>query len=148
MWIIPSGQRYCSEARGGLVRYAELHFDRNVLNSLAGKTIITEPVRARAGHFDSFIYRGALELELLVQKSDDLSRMAAQTLGQTLLLEFYRRYRQPGTSKPAFRKIGLSANEKSVIEEFIAAHLDSELCLGALANAAKMTPHEFLIAFR
>jgi AraC family transcriptional regulator len=148
VWVIPAHQRYCSEAKGGLVHYAELHLDSSIVNQLARKTVVTRPARARAGHFDGFLHRGILELEALTERTDDLAKMAAESLSHSLLLHFYSGYSDPVTVNPACREIRLAAREKTSIEQFVAAHLDCTLRLETMAALVAMTSHEFLIAFR
>lgn len=148
IWVVPENRRYLTQARGGLVHYAELHFDRSVVNGLAGKQVVKRPLRARAGHFDGFLQRTVLRLEALAGSSDDLSQMAAQSLSQTLLLDFYCRYAGDADLTPVSRRVRFSAREASLIEQFVAEHLDSQLRLETLAALVTMTPHELLIAFR
>lgn len=147
IWIIPAGQRYCSQARGGVVRYAELHMDRSIVNNIVGKDLVTQPIRARAGHFDSFFHRAILHLEFLAGRSDDLSFMAAESLAQSLLFDFYSRYGAT-SPEPIGHQLRLNVTEKRLTEQYIADFLGEPLRLNALAALNKMTAHEFLIAFR
>ncbi len=148
IWIVPSSQRYSTQARGGLVHYAELQFDHAVANHLIGKSVVKRALRAMAGHFDSFLHQAVLRLESLALANDDLSQMAAQSLSQTLLLDFYCRYGKGVKFKSSSRHIRLNTAETSLIAQFITQHLDSALRLETLASLVKMTTHELLIAFR
>lgn len=148
IWVVPAGQRYTSIARGGRVRYAELQFDRSAALRLAGEPLAGPPVRARAGHFDEFLYRAALRLETLARAGGRLDRMAAESLTTTLLLDFYSRYGTADGVEPAPRRIRLLPPERSRVESLIASHLGSPIRIAWLAAAVTMTPHEFLIAFR
>ena len=148
VWVVPSGQRYSSEALGGLVHYAELRFDRSLLDRIADKSADALPVLPKAGCFDNFLFRGALRLQALTQSSGDLSQLAAESLSQTLLLDFYCRYREPSVVVFPSRRVRLSSRERRLIEDYVEEHLDSALRLDSMASRVRMTSHEFLIAFR
>ena len=147
VWIIPSGSRYSTEARGGVVRYAELHVDGTVLNRIAGTPLIHQPVRSCAGVFDGFLHRAARRLGELSNAQDDLSKMAAETLSLALMTDFYSRYLHQG-STPSNRKVRFDRTERKLIEGFIHENLGTPLKLNVLAEQVRMTVHEFLIAFR
>lgn len=148
VWIVPAGQRYCTHAQGGSVHFAELHLDPAHVDRLTGRSSPANPVRARAGCFDGFLQRGVLRLEALAQQNDDLSRLTAASLSHALLLDFYCRYRSGNTPSPGRRGMRFGESERRAVEQHIAHNLGSPLRLEALAAFARMTPHEFLIAFR
>ena len=148
IWIVPSGQRYGSHARGGLVHYAELHLNLHVAKAIVGREAFLKPVRPRAGCFDPFLYRAVQRLEALSQESDDVSRLAAESLIQTILLDFYGRYGEGEAPAALSRQIRFSVAERNAIGEYIAANLGEPLRLEVLAARVLMTVHEFLIAFR
>jgi AraC family transcriptional regulator len=147
VWIIPSGSRYSTEARGGIVRYAELHVDRVALNRIAGTPLIHQPVRSCAGVFDGFLHRAALRLEEVSKAQDDLSKMAAETLSLALMTDFYSRYLHQGSAS-SNRKVLFDRAGRKLIESFIHENLGTTLKLDVLAEQVRMTVHEFLIAFR
>ncbi|MEZ5398478.1 MAG: AraC family transcriptional regulator [Bryobacteraceae bacterium] len=148
VWIVPAGQRYRTQARGGLVHYAEIHLDPGEVDRLAGSRWSGQPVRARAGHFDGFLHRSVLRLEALVQERDDMSLLAAESLGHTLLLDFYCRYRSSSAQRMNRRGVRLDSGERRQLEAFVGDNLGSPLRLETMAAAVHMTAHEFLIAFR
>ncbi|HEU0118910.1 MAG TPA: helix-turn-helix transcriptional regulator [Bryobacteraceae bacterium] len=138
LWIIPAGSRYSAQAKGGRIRYAELHFRPAALSS---------PISARAGHYDAFFHQAALRLESLAARQDDLSRLTAETLSFALQLDFYQRFGGAAFPEPHRSPRFLAAEQKR-IESHIEQHLDSPLRLPALAALAGRTSHDFLIAFR
>lgn len=148
IWIVPAGQRYSSEAQGGLVHYAELHFDAGVISRAAGKQIALAPAPPKAGHFDAFLHRGVMRLESLAQQPGDLSALTAESLSHALLLDFYQRYCANGADPAPLRHIRFSARERAAVESLIQSSLGGRLKLNSLASHVRMTTHEFLIAFR
>ncbi len=148
IWIVPSGQRYRSQAMGGLVHYAELHLSPDVAKAIVGGAFFPKPVRPRAGFLDPFLHRAVLRLEALAQRSDDVSRLAAESLSQAILLDFYGRYGDGEAPASHSRNIRFSAGEREAIAEYITANLGEPLRLEVLAARVHMTVHDFLIAFR
>jgi AraC family transcriptional regulator len=146
IWVVPAGHRYRSSALGGRVHYAEMHFDRRVLEAESRKPI-RQP-RALAGHHDPALSQWARRLEELSRATDDLSRLASESLGRTLLLDFYCRYSSTERPKWDTRRIRFSGDERKRTEVYIEGHLGSCLRLDALAALVHMTTHEYLIAFR
>lgn len=144
IWQVPQGSRYSSSARGGRVRYAEMHIDSS---TVAGKPI---PILPRTGLYLGFAHHGFEQLasSLARTRHSDLSRMASQTLAQSLaltLLDGGLAARQMPASPGDDR---LSATEKSAIEAFIDQHLGTPLHLETLAPLVSRTVNEFLIHFR
>lgn len=138
-WLIPAGHRYASQARGGVIRYAELYFPSKDLIDL----------RPRVGQFDAFLYQSVRYLASLLGQNDDLSRMILQTLSQTLSLHVIKHYGDPQAAyirRP--RAPELAASTAKQIEEFIAAHLDERITLDSLAQIAQLTTHQLLPSFR
>jgi len=137
-WVIPSEARYASLAQGGIVRYAELFFD-----PLPAAT----PIRPRAGFYDPFLFHAVTRLESLAQRSDDLARMAAHSLSQSIYGHFFLEYagNDPAPPPPS---AGLSPAERSRLLSLLAENLDSALTLDRLAGEVHRSVNEFLIAFR
>jgi AraC family transcriptional regulator len=139
VWLIPAGQSYASQARGGVVRYAELYLEPDALTAL----------RPRAGRYDEFLHQSVRYLAPLLAQTDDLSQMIGQSLTQTLRLHVLRHYGDsPAASIPPQREPGLTASTAKRLQEFIAAHLGEHLTLEALAQLAQLTTHQLLRAFR
>lgn len=148
IWVVPSGQRYRSQAMGGQVHYAELHLRPEVAKAIVGEAFFPKPVRPRAGLLDPFLHRAVLRLEALAQRSDDVSRLAAESLSQAILLDFYGRYSDGEAPAARSRNLRFLAGEREAIGEHIAANLGEPLRLEALAARVHMTVHDFLMAFR
>ncbi len=148
-WVVPAQTRYSSLAQGKLVRYAELFLDPHQLSTVAGKQMEAPPVRARAGHYDDFLYRAVQHLQLLHQQSDDLARLSAAALSQSIYLHFFREHAQ-GTLAASPRNVGprLLAADESRLREYIADRLGSTIRLGELAALVRMSSHQLLSAFR
>jgi len=149
VWIIPAGQRYFSQARGKVVRFAEFYLDPRFLAEFLGKHVQTKPIRPLAGHSDEFLYRCVQHLAVLVEKPDDLSRMTAQTLSQTLFLHFFSEYGlHSGCCLTGRLAVELLPKDVQLLREHVQACLDERISLDDLATLVHMTTHDFLLAFR
>ncbi len=133
VWLVPSGVRYSSLARGGVVRYAEL--------SLPPAT----ELRAVAGHYDGFLLHSATRLERLVCQPDDLSALQAEELVESLAAYVAREFSAPAMLN-AVRELTPSGERR--LAEHIQANLAEPITLRQLSCLAGMTTHQLLPAFR
>lgn len=149
IWIVPAGERYASRARGGTVHYAEVHLCAQAFEAFTGGKASPPRVMARAGLFDPFLFRAALRLEQLARETSDISGLAAHSLTQTILLDFFSRFgsrQEPAAAAPP--SLQFTRAERKSTEAFIHGNLGAPLRLEMLAARVGMTAHEFLRAFR
>jgi len=115
-------------------------------HTVAGRDI---PIAPRAGLYHGFAHRGFEQLaaSLANPHPSDLSRMAAQTLAQSLALTLLDEGLSTAAAPP-LKHERLSATEKSAIEAFIDVNLGDPLHLETLAPLVSRTVNEFLQHFR
>jgi AraC family transcriptional regulator len=144
IWQVPQGCRYASSARGARVRYAEMHIHSR---TVAGRDI---PIAPRTGLYHGFAHRGFEQLaaSLVRARHTDLSRMASQTLAQSLALTLLDGALTTAVQAPLAQEDRLSVHEKALVETFIDAHLGHQLHLETLAPLVSRTVNEFLQHFR
>src|SRR5207247_10564405 len=98
---------------------------------------------------DEFLYRCVQHLAVLVEKPDDLSRMTAQTLSQTLFLHFFSEYGlHSGCCLTGRLAVELLPKDVQLLREHVQACLDERISLDYLATLVHMTTHVFLLSFR
>lgn len=147
IWTVPAGQRYASCARGGMIDYAVLYFAPDVADRIAGTRIGPQDIAACAGVRDEFLHHSVRRLVDLAAASDDLSRLAAQSLSQTLCLHVCR-MRADGR-RPIRVATGprLSAEQIRGLRDFIDDQLAEAIALADLAQLAGVSTHRLLAAF-
>jgi len=150
IWVVPSGHRYLSEARGQLITYAELHIrpDAGVELPDEGHARI-DVLPPRMAHRDEFLHQAVVQLVRLAVAEDDLSVMMAERLQCLLRLHLLRDYR-PGVQAPPPRggSPALGRVQARRISDFVNAHLADPIRLADLAALVQMGVHQLLVAFR
>jgi AraC family transcriptional regulator len=149
VWVVPAGHSYCTEATGGTVRYAVLNLDPASIGSMLPRNIEFGPVRPLVGHTDGFVHRCAIRLAELTQRTDDLSLLAARSLGNALLLHFFDVY--PGKEariRRAPARVRLNGQQRRMVREFIHDHLHRPILFSELTDLVRISSHDMLDAFR
>lgn len=145
LYIIPARHAYRTEAVGGLVRYAEMHLDPQLVSAVQGNPAELRPL---LGHYDPFLHQALLQLASWCARQDDLASLAASSLAHTLLYRLVDRcstHMPPATASSHLR---LTAREARQVEQYIAESLAEPIRLATLAALVRMTEHELLPAFR
>ncbi|MBI2684997.1 MAG: helix-turn-helix transcriptional regulator [Acidobacteria bacterium] len=149
VWVIPAGTRYSSHAHGKIVRYAELFIDPRLATQSAGGSVALQPVLAKAGYYDEFLFRAVERLDHLLHESGGLSEAVAESLSHTLCLHILHGYTSPTQSAPGTSPaLRLGEREERRLRMFIEENLHSPIRLAHLASLAGMTVHDLLKAFR
>ncbi|WP_321472880.1 AraC family transcriptional regulator [uncultured Paludibaculum sp.] len=149
VWVVPGRARYASLAHGRTVRYAELFFDREHLARMTGASEALRPVRPLAGHYDRFLHSAVERLRQLTDRREDMARLAAECLSQTLYTHFFLQF--AGDAAPARRRRPapqLPEETMRRLSDYVEANLGQPMTLADLAFAAGMRPQPFLPAFR
>lgn len=138
LWVIPAACRYAALARGDRAEFVELRIPTALLADA--------PLAARVRHRDDVLFAGAARLfELMRNADDDLARMAAHEVGDTLeqhLRRFYGyRERVPGHR-------ALSASDRNRLVDAIRGQLDAEHSLAGLASLVGLDVRRFTETFQ
>ncbi|HWT44211.1 MAG TPA: helix-turn-helix transcriptional regulator, partial [Sphingopyxis sp.] len=99
---------------------------------------------ARVRHRDEAVFRAAARLFELVREGDDLARMAAHEIGDTLERHFGERYALRERLR-GYR--ALSASDRNCLAEAVRGQLDAEHSLASLAALVGMDVRRFTSAF-
>jgi AraC family transcriptional regulator len=136
IWVIPAACRYAALAQGESAAFVEL--------SVPTALLADAPLAARVRHRDEAVFRAAARLFELVCAGDDLARMAAHEVGDTLERHFGERY----ALRERFRGYrALSASDRNRLAEAVRGQLDAEHSLAALAALVGMDVRRFTSAF-
>ena len=136
IWVIPAACRYAALAQGESAAFVEL--------SVPTALLADAPLAARVRHRDEAVFRAAARLFELVRAGDDLARMAAHEVGDTLERHFGERY----ALRERFRGYrALSASDRNRLAEAVRGQLDAEHSLAALAALVGMDVRRFTSAF-
>ncbi|MCA0210411.1 MAG: AraC family transcriptional regulator [Proteobacteria bacterium] len=136
VWMIPAACRYAALAQGESAEFVELA----VPTALLADT----PQTARVKHRDDFLVRAAARLSELIREGDDLARMAAHEVGDTLERYLGERY---GFRERLRGRRALSASDRNRLAEAVRGQLDAEHSLAALAALVGMDVRRFTSAF-
>jgi AraC family transcriptional regulator len=136
IWVIPAACRYAALAQGERAEFVEL--------SVPTALFADAPLAARVQHRDEVVFRAAARLFELVRAGDDLARMAAHEIGDTLERHFGERYALRERLR-GYR--ALSASDRNRLAEAVRGQLDAEHSLAALAALVGMDVRRFTSAF-
>lgn len=136
IWVIPAACRYAALAQGESAAFVEL--------SVPTALLADAPLAARVRHRDEAVFRAAARLFELVRAGDDLARMAAHEVGDTLERHFGERYALRERLR-GYR--ALSASDRNRLAEAVRGQLDAEHSLAALAALVGMDVRRFTSAF-
>lgn len=150
IWLVPAGGRYVGQARGQVIRYAELRIEPGAIAELPGeRTGTLDALRPCMAHRDEFLYYTVAQMARLATAEDDLAAMMAERLQWLLRQHLFRDYRLGGHARiePA-RRATLDARTAQRIADHIDGMLDRRITLAELAAIAQFSVHQLLIAFR
>lgn len=136
IWVIPAACRYAALAQGESAAFVEL--------SVPTALLADAPLAARVRHRDEAVFRSAARLFELMRAGDDLARMAAHEIGDTLERHFGERYARRERLR-GYR--ALSASDRNRLAEAVRGQLDAEHSLAALAALVGMDVRRFTSAF-
>lgn len=145
IWIIPAQESYLARAQGDSISYSVASLRPNIFDSFE-KKLDWNLARLHASS-SRLVHRIGLSLETLMAFDDDISVMAAETLGFTLSQHLYTHYMFQGGS-PLLGRITFSKKTETLLREYIQENLAEPLTLDTLAALTRMSPHNFLISFR
>lgn len=150
IWLVPAGSRYVGQARGQVIRYAELRIEPDAVAELPGeRTGTLDALRPCMAHRDEFLYYTVAQMARLATAEDDLAAMMVERLQCGLRQHLFRDYRLDGQARiePA-RRATLDARTAQRIADHIDDMLDRRITLAELAAIAQFSVHQLLIAFR
>ena len=147
MWLIPAGTPYVGHALGNSISYAEYHFDREWMASLAGAATKEASVQAIAKLRDPVLHGLTGRLVQLADESDDIAGLLRESIVQTVGLHLLREY-APSQRQDDTPLLSLGGHVRRRIEDYIVGHLDQHLSLDELADVAALPPHRLIPAFR
>lgn len=149
IWLVPAGGRYVGQARGQVIRYAELRIETDAVAELPGeRTATLDALRPCMAHRDEFLYYTVAQMARLATAEDDLAAMMAERLQWVLRQHLFRDYRLGGEAREPARRVTLDARTAQRIAEHIDGMLDRRITLAELAAIAQFSVHQLLIAFR
>jgi AraC family transcriptional regulator len=96
---------------------------------------------------DPLVRQIALALLAEAEAKEPAGRLYAESLGHTLALHLIRHY-STARRQPATFSGGLGGNRLRRVREFINGHLDEDLTLAEIAEAADLSPYHFARAFK
>jgi AraC family transcriptional regulator len=150
IWTVPAERKYASHARGKTIEYAVflLHPDAAdlITHSHQGRCDLI-PV---AGKRDEFLHQATRQLVQVMQATDDVSTMLAESLGQTISLHLLRGLAPGGPINCIGKDTGITLDQRTtrLLRTHIQDRLEDRITLKELAELAGTTTHQFLIAFR
>ncbi len=160
IWLVPAGGRYVGQARGQVIRYAELRIETDAVAELPGeRTGRLDTLRPCMAHRDEFLYYTVAQMARLATAEDDLAAMMAERLQWMLRQHLFRDYRLGdrglgdgrlgghARGEPA-RRAELDARTAQRLADHIDGMLDRRITLAELAAIAQFSVHQLLIAFR
>ena len=149
VWTAPAERRYASHACGGQIHYAVLMLDPAVRDQISGTQIGRVEIAPLAGHRDEFLHQSVRQLQLAAATDNDVSKMLAESLGQTIALYLCRTYMgMADDPRRKARQPVLSAEASRQLREFIHENLCEKITLSELSRLAGLTTHQLLISFR
>lgn len=149
VWTAPAERKYASHACGGQIHYAVLMLDPAARDQISGTQNGRCELAPLAGHRDEFLHQSVRQLQLAIAADNDVSRMFAESLSQTIALYLCRTYmgraEEPQRTE---RQPALSAEASRQLREFIHENLCEKITLSELSRLAGLTTHQLLISFR
>jgi len=147
IWFIPAGQAYAAMARGGSIRYFELHIDPSILETLAapGMALLNLPVLQ--AYRDDLIYQLIVQMHHLASAEDDLSARLRENLQLCVCLHLLQLV-QSGAPTHSASPRGLPKNARQKVEDYVADNLDRPIGIDRICSVAGLGKHRMLEAFR
>jgi len=141
VWVIPAGCRYAALAQGDQVRFAEFQLPADLRGS-------STPA-GRVGHRDAFLHQASVRAASLVERDDDLARMALQALLETLRLHLTDALLGAPASAPKPADLRrFSQRQRERLVDFIEASLHGDIAVADLAAAGGMPSSCFVQSFK
>lgn len=147
MWLIPAGQPYVGRALGNNISYAEFHFDREWINSLAGPAGKDASMRALMKFRDPLLHGLTARLVQLADERDEVALLLRESITQTIGLQLLRGYGSH-QRRTDVKALSLRGHARLRIEDYILAHLDQHLSLDELADVMGIPTHRLIPVFR
>lgn len=150
IWLVPGGHRYFGEAQGQTITYAEVRLSTEAPCTLpSGGSIRLDAVQPKMGCRDAFLSSCVAQMARWIAKpEDDLAAMMAEQ-GQALIRQHLHRDHRPTVRRhaaPAMPRLSVPVIRR--LADTIEARLAERLSLAELADAAGLSVHHLLVAFR
>jgi AraC family transcriptional regulator len=142
--LVPAGSRYGAQARGGLVRFADLRVAPGALRETIGDDVVGRG-GVRLVRRDAFLYRSIERLAELTGRTDDVSQMAGHAISHALLLHLHETY---GDARAGDEAAALTEGAARDLQAYIRANLGGAIALSALTDLAGLSTNQLLVAFR
>jgi AraC family transcriptional regulator len=147
IWFIPAGEPYAATARGGSIRYFEIHIDPKILKTLAapGTAPLNFPVLQ--AYRDDLLYQLVRQMVHLASAEDDLSARLRENLQLCVCLHLLQLV-VSGASNRSIPPPGLPENTRQRVEDYVADNLDRHIGIDRLCSVAGLSKHRMFEAFR
>jgi AraC family transcriptional regulator len=151
MSIVPAGRAFAGMFQGHTNTYAIWEMPPDDLARLADEVGISRPpeIVPHLAHRDELICRAVERLADLVESTNNLSDLLADSINRTVGLHLIATYDVRAARRPAptGRQI-LSPKVTAALQEYIDAHLAEKITLDDLATVADQSIDRLLIEFR
>mgnify|MGYP003669272538 CR=1 FL=1 len=147
IWIVPAGTRYAGRAEGGEIDYAVVYLDSDAIGRfLPGATY--ESIAPVHGLRDDYCYQSVCELLRVIQHSDDLSQLLADSIRQALCLHLFRSYGDASAVDLDAIKTGFDDRTMQLLRSYIHDNLAETIRIQDLSAVTGLRRERLLSEFR